>query len=222
MIILGVDSSATLASVAIAEDEKTIVNINLNHKRTHSEKLLDMINQALRLAQLTINDIDVFMVNKGPGSFTGLRIGIATVKGLCHAVNKPAVPVSTLDSFYYSTSGYETVCPIMDARRGEVYAAVYHKGEKVMEDTPIALSELLKKLDYEKILFLGDGVPVHRELIEKELGNRAEFECEHNNFGSAAAVIKAGLNEIKKNGTVDYNNLNPVYLRVSQAERLKK
>ena len=223
MKILGIDSSGMVASVAMVQDDIMVAEYSVNYKKTHSQTLMLMLDEIVKMTEQDLNEIDAIAVAAGPGSFTGLRIGSATVKGLGMALEKPIISVPTCHALAYNLWGIGgLVCPIMDARRGEVYAAVYHKGEKVMEDTPIALSELLKKLDYEKILFLGDGVPVHREFIKNELGDRAEFECEQNNFGSAAAVIKAGIKEMNKNGTVDYNNLNPVYLRVSQAERLKK
>ena len=158
MIILGIDSSMKTASCGIVKDGKVIVDYTLNHKRTHSEKLLEMIDMALKIAQLDITDIDAFAVTKGPGSFTGLRIGLSTIKGLCHSLNKPCYLVSTLDSLYENVNNTYSkdiiYAPIMDARRNEVYCAAFKNGEKIIEDDALSINDFLNKIstfEFEKV-----------------------------------------------------------------------
>lgn len=226
MIVLGIDSSAKTASVGIKKDEKVIVDYTLNHKRTHSEKLLEMVDMSLKIAKLDIGDIDAFCVTKGPGSFTGLRIGLATVKGLCHALNKPCYLASTIDALYENVKAdyCEDVifAPIMDAKRGEVYCGAYLNGEKIIPDSALPIKEFadkLAKFPSKKIVFTGDGVLPNKDMILSILGEKAAFAPEHLSYGSGASVINAALNYGEM---VDYNNILPEYLRLSQAERIKK
>ena len=223
MIILGIDSSTKTASVGICDGEKVLSSFTLNHKRTHSEKLLEMIDMSLKIAQLDIKDVDVFAVTKGPGSFTGLRIGLATVKGLCHALNKPCYTVSTLDALYenvYDGSEGILYAPLMDARRGEVYCSAYFNGKKVIEDSAMPLNEFLEKIkeiQFDKVMFTGDGVYPNLDLI-KDFEKKYLIAPEHILFGSGPSVIKAALKYGKPLG---YEEVSPEYLRLSQAERVK-
>lgn len=226
MITLGIDSATKTASVSIVKDDKVIASFTLNHKRTHSEKLLEMVDMALKVSQLDITDIDAFAVTKGPGSFTGLRIGLATIKGLCHALNKPCYPVSTIDALYENVSGLcsdnTIIAPIMDARRGEVYCGAYSDNKKIIEDSALNIEEFIKKLktfSYEKIIFTGDGVEPNKEIIKNLLCDKCAFAPEHLINGSGEAVVFVAL---KSGEAVNYEKLCPEYLRVSQAERLKK
>lgn len=221
MKILAVDTSGMTASVAIAEDEKTIAQFSMNHKRTHSEKLLPMIDHMLKTALWDMAEIDLFVVAKGPGSFTGLRIGIATVKALAHAGNKPVVAVSTLDSLAENcfVQDQTLVCPILDARRSQVYCAVYGNEEKIRNDCAIPLAELLAFLNGRKTLFLGDGVDVHRETIQKELGENALFQPEQFRYQNAASLARVGIKAFRDGASLPYYQVEPSYLRVSQAER---
>ncbi len=223
MLILGIDSSTKTASVGICDGDKVLASFTLNHKRTHSEKLLEMIDMALKVAQLDISDIDAFAVTRGPGSFTGLRIGLATVKGLCHALKKPCYSVSTLDALYENVNqGADNIlyAPLMDARRGEVYCCAYLNGKKVIEDSAISLqefSEKIKELQFERVMFTGDGVYPNIEAI-KGFEKSYVIAPEHILYGSGPSVIKAAL----KYGTaLDYQEVVPEYLRLSQAERVK-
>ena len=223
MIILGIDSSTKTASVGICDGEKVLASFTLNHKRTHSEKLLEMIDMALKIAQLDIKDIDALAVTNGPGSFAGLRIGLATVKGLCHALNKPCYTVSTLDALYENVSdGSEEVlyAPLMDARRGEVYCAAYLNGKKVIPDSAMPLSEFLEKIkefNFDKVIFTGDGVYPNIEIINS-FNKKYLIAPEHIIFGSGPSVIRAALKYGKE---LDYRDVKAEYLRLSQAERVK-
>lgn len=226
MLILGIDTSAKTASCGIYKDGRMIVDYTLNHKRTHSEKLLEMIDMSLKIAQLDITEVDAFAVCKGPGSFTGLRIGLATVKGLCHALNKPCYLCSTLLSLYenvHTLYNQDIIfAPVMDARRSEVYGAAFLNDEQIIEDCALPITELIDRINvidsYRKIVFTGDGVEPNKDIIKAKLSSRALFAPEHLIYGSGSSVINAAL---KENFKVDYNNILPTYLRVSQAERLK-
>ena len=221
MKILAVDTSGMTASVAIAEDEKTIAQFSMNHKRTHSEKLLPMIDHVLKTALWDIKDIDLYVVAKGPGSFTGLRIGVASVKALAHASGKSVVSISSLAGLAANCRVWDgtLVCPIMDARRGQVYCAVYENGEQRLPDSAIPLTELLAYISGRKTLFLGDGVDVHRKTIVKNLGENALFQPEQFRYQNAASLIKLGREAYQNGEALPYSQVVPGYLRVSQAER---
>lgn len=225
MNILAVDTSANVAAAALVSGGKLLAESMLNNKTTHSEKLMPMIDFVLKNSGMDITDIDLFAVANGPGSFTGLRIGVSTVKGLAHAVNKPIVGISTLAGLAYNL--FETdglISPIMDARRFQVYNAVYkwEKGvfREIAPPRAIALDDCIKEFENEKkVYFLGDGVPVHKEAIKEKMGDRAVFVPENNlnQRASSLAVLaekKAALSEKD-----DYNSLMPFYLRKPQAER---
>ena len=225
MLVLGMDSSAKTASVGISDGEKLIVNFTLNHKRTHSEKLLEMVDMALKTAQLTIADIDAFAITKGPGSFTGLRIGLATVKGLCHALNKPCYTTSTLSMLYenvYKEYKDAFIVPMMDARRSEVYTAVFDGEKRLTDDLAIPVAELFEIIDSHgkdrAVVFTGDGVLPNLEKIKEYFKERAVIAEESLIYGSGYAVIKAAL---KENTPLKYDEVLPSYLRLSQAERMK-
>lgn len=219
MKLLALDSSALTATVALAEDGILRCEITLNTALTHSQTLMPMVDEALSLTGWNIGEIDRFVCAHGPGSFTGLRIGIGTVKGLAMGVDKPCVGVSTLKALAYNMWGTEkTIVPIMDARRGEVYAGVYRQeGDSLIQVAPdraLPLTDLCAELSGDCI-FLGDGVPVHKETIENLLGDRAQFAPLSHNLPRAAALLAAAENT----PSVSYHELSPVYLRKSQAER---
>ena len=222
MKILAVDTSSAVATCAITDGNKLVAERILNNKLTHSQTIMPMIEDAFRECEMSISDIDLFAVSNGPGSFTGLRIGVSSVKALAHSQNKPCAAVSTLEAMAYNLmySQY-LVCPIMDARRGEVYAAVYRFSDgavnTVIADTALPVSELCEKLEKlkEKVIFLGDGVPPHREYIENSLGDSAIFAPAHLNAQRASSLAYAAQNK----EYIHYSALTPVYLRKSQAER---
>lgn len=216
---LALDSSALTATVALAEDGILRCEMTLNTALTHSQTLMPMVDEALSLTGWKIGEIDQFVCAKGPGSFTGLRIGIGTVKGLAMGVDKPCVGVSTLKALAYNLWGTDkTIVPIMDARRGEVYAGVYRQEgdalREVFPDRALPLTDLCKELSGDCI-FLGDGVPVHKETIQELMGNRTQFAPLSHNLPRAAALLKAAEGE----DAVSYHALTPTYLRKSQAER---
>ena len=219
MKLLALDSSALTATVALAEDGVLRGEYTLNTALTHSQTLMPMVDELLRQVGWKVPEIDRFICAKGPGSFTGLRIGIGTVKGLAMGVDAPCVGVSTLKALAYRMWGTgQTVVPIMDARRGEVYAGVYRQEDDrmipIFPDRALPLRELLCDLTGECI-FLGDGVPVHQKTITEVMGKAAHFAPLSHALPGAAALIVASLDEKE----LTYHELAPVYLRKSQAER---
>lgn len=226
MRILALDSSGLVASVALLEEDQMIAEYTVNYKKTHSQTLLPMLDEIVRMTEFDLESIDAIAVAKGPGSFTGLRIGSATAKGLGLALNKPLVAVPTVDAMAYSLYGCEgLLCPIMDARRNQVYTGIYEfvdgKFSVVKEQTAIALAELLEELNRlgRKVLFLGDGVPVYGEKIEELLTVPYAFAPAHRNRQCAGAVGCLAM-EYYREGKIEAAAAHrPDYLRLSQAER---
>lgn len=226
MKILALDSSGLVASVAIAEDDTLIAEYTVNYKKTHSQTLLPMLHEIAEMIELDLNSVDAIAIAGGPGSFTGLRIGSATAKGLGLALHKPLVSVPTVDALAYNLYGSDAyICPIMDARRNQVYTGIYcyenHKMVVLEEQMAVSITELLDKLNqYGKpVIFLGDGVPVFRKIIEETLVPECTFAPAHLNKQRAAAVGALGMiyyNEGRIESAVEHA---PDYLRVSQAER---
>ena len=178
MKILAIESSALVASCAIVEDDLLKAEFTINNKLTHSETLLPMLESMMQISGISLSEIDAIAVSAGPGSFTGLRIGAATAKGLALALNLPLIRVSTLQAMAYSLSLVcdDVICPVMDARRSQVYSAAYRSGAVVLPEKAGDIHDLLKRLqesfpeeEDQSFLFLGDGVPVHSETIASEL-----------------------------------------------------
>ena len=224
MIVLSIDSSSKVATVALLNDDTLLGEYVINDKREHSVLLMPMIENLLKDCELTINDIDGFVVSKGPGSFTGLRIGMATIKGLSFGANKPYISLSSLDGLAYSLSYFNgIICPIMDALRENVYTALYKNedGEfkNIMEPTPMELPDLLEMLKEknEEVIFTGDGLLKHKEYIKVNFPN-AKFASNHVSFTRASSIGELGLNLLKQ-GIKDDPNSAPVYLKKPQAER---
>ena len=232
MRILALDSSGLVASVAVVEKDgeetSTIAEYTVNYKKTHSQTLLPMLDEIAHMTELDLNTVDAIAVAGGPGSFTGLRIGSATAKGLGLALKKPLIHIPTLEGLAYNLWGTDKiVCPIMDARRNQVYTGIYQMdGDKlqVLEaQMAVEIDELAKKLcTYGKpVIFLGDGVPVHKDRLEKELMTNHDiaFAPAHMNQQRAAAVGMLGIQYYKEGKTETAMEHIPDYLRVSQAAR---
>lgn len=225
MRILGIESSSLVASVAIVEDETTMAEYTVNFKKTHSQTLLPMIDEMVKLLEIDLSTVDAIAVSGGPGSFTGLRIGSATAKGLGLALHKPLIHVPTLDATAYNLYGTEAlICPIMDARRNQVYTGIYRFKESfeiVHGQDAMDIDELIGILNSmrEPVIFLGDGVPVFRSRIEETLTVRALFAPAHVNRQRASAVAALGAVYFKEGKTETAMEHKPDYLRKSQAER---
>ena len=226
MKVLGIDSSGLVASVAVVEDDILLAEYTVNYKKTHSQTLLPMLKEIGDMINLDLNSLDAIAIAAGPGSFTGLRIGSATAKGLGLALDKPIIPVPTVDGLAYDLWGTDKiVCPIMDARRNQVYTGVYcytdHRLDTVWEQDTMsieALAEGLNCLDHE-VIFLGDGVAVYREKLQELLTIPFSFAPAHVNRQRAAAVAALAEVYYKEGKIQTAEEHEPEYLRKSQAER---
>lgn len=226
MKILALDSSGLVASVAILEDEKLLAEYTVNHKKTHSQTLLPMLDTVAQMIELDLNTLDAIAIASGPGSFTGLRIGSATAKGLGLALDKPLIEVPTVDALAYNLyDSDKIICPIMDARRSQVYTGVYdyedHKLRRLEGQMAIAVSDLAQKLNAlgREVIFLGDGVDVYRELLDKMLTIPHSYAPAHVNKQRAAAVGALGEVYYNEGNIANADAHQPEYLRKSQAER---
>lgn len=226
MKLLAVDTSGPVCGVAVLTEQGIRYECAVQNKLTHSVNLLSMIDQAFQATGLTLSDMDRLAVVVGPGSFTGVRIGVSTVKGLAHGAGKPCVAVNALEAMATGAGAFNgVVCPIQDARAGQVYGATFRCGggrpERLMPDRPMKLEDFLEEAEKfsPRLLFLGDGMPVHRERIAALLGEAAVFAPEHQTYlRPASAAYLASL----ETETLDYLALMPLYLRAPSAERNKK
>lgn len=237
MRVLAIDSSGLTATVAIVEDDQTIAEYTTNYKKTHSQTLLPMINEMVKMVDADLSSVDAIAVSGGPGSFTGLRIGSATAKGLGLALDKPLIHVPTVEAMAYSMYGCgDIICPIMDARRKQVYTGLYsfsHRKNKEtgLYDEPafqilrtqmaVSVDELIRHLNVyrRRVVFLGDGVPVYKELLEKGLEVPYWFAPAFTNRQRAAAVGALGIRYFETGNYEAASEFRPEYLRKSQAER---
>lgn len=225
MKILAVDTSATAASVAVAEENKLIGEFSINTALTHSQTLIPMIDELLNNTGLSVNDINAVAVNAGPGSFTGVRIGVAAVKGIAFPKNSPCVSVSTLESMAYNMLGNDcVVCSVMDARCSQVYNALFRVSgcsvTRMTDDRALSLTDLKLELQNirEKVVLVGDGAVLCSEFIGSELENimLAPF---NNRIQTASSVAYAAFEKINNGETLTADELMPVYLRLPQAQR---
>lgn len=226
MKILALDTSGMTATAAIVDENKTIAEFSINYKKTHSQTLMPMIENMSSIIELNINTVDYVAISSGPGSFTGLRIGAATAKGIAHGINKPIVPVPTLDALAYNIFGTDKViCPIMDARRNQVYSSFYTYNDNRLERLSDYLVESIDNIiemtyDFDcEVIFLGDGVDVHRNILKDKLEANCLFAPLNCNMQKASSIGALAVEMIKNNMTVNYAEFAPFYLRKSQAER---
>lgn len=225
MRILGIESSSLVASVAVVTDDVMTAEYTVNFKKTHSQTLLPMIDEVVKMLGMELDSVDGIAVSGGPGSFTGLRIGSATAKGLGFAMKKPLIHVPTVDAMAYNLFGSDRlICPIMDARRNQVYTGLYHCHEELevlKEQCAMDMKELIRELDErgEPVVFLGDGVPVYRPVIEEMMKTAYLFAPAHMNRQRAGAVAALGAKYLAEGNVTAAEDFGPDYLRKSQAER---
>ena len=226
MKILGLDSSGIVASVAIVEDDSLIAEYTVNYKKTHSQTLLPMIAEIVKMIEIDMDSIDAVAITGGPGSYTGLRIGSATAKGIGLALNKPIINVPTMDALAYNLySSQYVICPIMDARRGQVYTGIYKFEETEMKTIKpqciMMIDELIKELDTikESVMFLGDGVDVHKQLIDDIMDTKHYYAPASMNRHKASTLGTIAEIYYKNGKTETAKEHKPEYLRLSQAER---
>lgn len=237
MKILALDTSGLVCSVAVMEDDRLLSEFSIQHKITHSELLLPMMDEIRNRISLDLDTVDAVAVSAGPGSFTGLRIGCATAKGLCLAMNKPLIAVPTLDAMAYQFYGNDSIiCPMMDARRSQVYTGIYtfvpgKEDEKQFETTfsmkiikeqaAMAVEDIAEKLNHigKTVVLLGDGIPVYRDKLEKLLKVNYIIAPAHMNRQRASALASLGQIYLREGRVTDADSFSPEYLRASQAER---
>ena len=225
MNILMIDTSGPACGVAIAREGRLVCDMQLVSGRTHSQRVMPMVEAALAMSDMAVSDIDVFGAVTGPGSFTGVRIGVSSVKALAHAAGKPCVGVDALHALAANIQAFDgVICPILDARAQQVYGAMFRAGDvpqRLCEDEAMPLTAFLDRVEAtdERALFLGDGVAAMRGAIEARLGGRAQFAApQHMNLraGSACAIA---MRLAEQGEMTDYLHLLPLYLRAPQAER---
>lgn len=230
MKILAIDSSGLVAGVAVVEDDVLLAEYTTNYKKTHSQTLLPMLDELRNMIELDLDTVDAIAIASGPGSFTGLRIGSATAKGLGLALGKPLVEVPTLEGLAWNLWGSsQIVCPMMDARRNQVYTAAYEfvlRGERyqlqnVIPQQPVDIVEMLERLNEldREVVFLGDGVPVYLNLIQENIKVPYSLAPASCNRQRAACIAALGAGYFAAGKTVSAEAHKPEYLRKSQAEQ---
>ena len=218
MKILAIDSTANTSTVALLENDTLISIYTVNTKNTHSEMLLPMVKSILDSSRITADDIDAFAVANGPGSFTGVRIGVATIKGLAFGKDKKCVAVSTTEALSVNLEGFDgLVCPIMNARRGQVYTCIYKDGKPLIDECCMMLDDLIPILEKynESIFFTGDGYDL---TLDKEIKNKKPAP-EYLRYSNAYGVGKVAYKKILNGEYTTDSDLRVNYLRKPQAER---
>ncbi len=225
MTIIALDTSAKAASVCLAREDKIIGEFFINTSLTHSQTLVPMIEQLCKNSQTPLSEVEAVAINAGPGSFTGVRIGVAAAKGLAFERGLPCVSVSTLESMAYNLLGNDcVVCALMDARCSQVYNAMFRvtgeKAERLCDDRAIALSDLKLELTKytEKVVLVGDGAEIGFKFLENPPGN-VVLAPVNIRTQTAASVALAAFKQIKQGGVLSPEALMPVYLRLPQAQR---
>ncbi|MBD5456838.1 MAG: tRNA (adenosine(37)-N6)-threonylcarbamoyltransferase complex dimerization subunit type 1 TsaB [Lachnospiraceae bacterium] len=236
MKIIALDSSGLVASAAVIEDQTLIAEYNIQYKKTHSQTLLPMLDELRKMVELDLDTIDAIALAKGPGSFTGLRIGSATAKGLGLAMNKPIIEIPTLDGLACNLYGTDKlICPIMDARRNQVYTGIYefvkrkekpvsYKLSGLLSQCAVSIEEIAERCNSfgREVIFLGDGVPVFEEKLTKLMKVPYGFAPAHMNRQRAAAFGILAADYYMEGKMVNAADHAPEYLRLSQAEREKR
>lgn len=235
MKIIAIDSSGLVASVAVVEDDILIGEYNVQYKKTHSQTLLPMLDELKKMVELDLSTVDAIALAAGPGSFTGLRIGSATAKGLGFALDIPLIEVPTLDGMACCLYGTDKlVCPIMDARRNQVYTGIYefkqtkespfsYELTRLLSQCAVSIDEIAQKCNEygREVIFLGDGVPVFAGQLSELLQIPYSFAPAHMNRQRAAAFAFLAISYLKEGKCVAAKDHVPEYLRLSQAEREK-
>jgi tRNA threonylcarbamoyladenosine biosynthesis protein TsaB len=222
MKILAVDTATSGCSVALTDGEHLLTEINLVSTQTHSRHLVGMIAEACRLAGLAVGGMDAYAVVKGPGSFTGLRIGVSTVKGLAEAAGRPIIGVSSLQALAeQAAASTSLVCPLIDARRGEVYFSTYRMIDGVLverhpEDV-LRPDQALQSIDA-PCTFVGNGAVLYRAIIRDNLGDGAYFSHSATHHIRASTVARLAWNGLRNGNSDEVTHLVPAYVRKSDAQ----
>ncbi|OGP91644.1 MAG: tRNA (adenosine(37)-N6)-threonylcarbamoyltransferase complex dimerization subunit type 1 TsaB [Deltaproteobacteria bacterium RBG_16_48_10] len=222
MKILGIDTSTSCGSVGLIDDDSVISDCLLGNSITHSERLLHSIEHVLKQSRWAIEDLDGWAISLGPGSFTGLRIGVSTIKGLAFATRKPVAGIPTLDALASNVSPTPyLICPILDARKGEVYTAFYRYEEDTLKKLSayqaINPEHLTKKIE-EKTIFLGTGAKTCGDYLRNAIPALATFVPGSLNLPRGAVIARLGLERIQRHEVLDLSTFTPIYVRASEAE----
>jgi len=222
MHILGVDTSGQSCSAAVIDEKSMLAEVNFDRPESHSKHLMEIIKMALGLAKIEISGVNGFAVTRGPGTFTGLRIGISSVKGFAAACARPVVGVSSLEAIAMQSASINgLVCPMIDARRGEVYTSVYRAEDrgliKEKEEAVLPPDKAVANIN-EPCIFVGSGACLYEKIILKRMGNLAEFAWPGHNVIRGSTVARMGLKRIKDSDFDDVSAFVPYYIRKSDAE----
>ena len=219
MKILAIDTSSAICSTALLEDDRKLDEKKLDNGMTHSENLMPLIDKLLKENAVDLKDIDLFACSIGPGSFTGIRIGISTIKPFAEVLNKPIASVTSLETLAANVEKGDVIVTLIDARNNQVYAGIfdnnYNKLEEYMADDINSVIEIIKK--YKNIVFVGNGSVLHEELLQK---NFLDASFMSNNKQSAINVGKIAYKKYIGNDVYNADTIFPLYLRKSQAERM--
>ena len=225
MKILGIDTSTKYCNIGLIEDEDILINYTMNGlRKKHSSILMPAIKDLFKIMDLKIEEIHGVAVSIGPGSFTGLRIGLSVAKGLSYACSLPLLGIPTLEAMAFSLAGIPNlICPILESKKDEIYDVVFRGGEslhRIMDYKCEDIHSLLARLSplREKIIFLGDGIKRYRDNIKIKIGKDALFIDSQINLPMATNVAFLGLNKLIKKEEDDISKLSPFYLRKSEAE----
>ena len=221
MKILAVDTSSAICSVALLDDDKLIDEINLDNGRTHSENLMPLVDEIIRKNNIAVNDIEFIACCVGPGSFTGIRIGVSSIKAIAEVLKVKLAQVTSLETLAANVENEETIVSLIDARNNQVYCGIFDKEYNLKEEALADdINEAINHIkQYNGVVITGNGIEVHKELLEKELIN-VKFAEENRQL--AKNVGKIGYKKLKENAVENADTIIPIYLRKSQAERLKK
>ena len=226
MLVLAVESATNVASAALVSGTQVVAEFNLNDSKTHSEKLMPLVAQVMEFSGVSLQDLDGIAVSIGPGSFTGLRIGLASVKALAFFYDKPVVGIPTLDGLARSVVSAEgLLCPVLTARKDEIYCALYIKAASGLERlsnymavSPKKLLSLISKIDHSKVTFVGDGLELLPPELLQDLGTGWSRAASEQNYTRAALVGLLGVERLTRNEPDDLSSLTPFYIRPSAAE----
>ncbi len=219
MIILGMDTSSEIATVALLNEHKLIGEYIISNDRTHSQIIMPLLDDLLSKAGIKMSDIDVFATCIGPGSFTGLRIGITTVKSLAQATGKPIVGIDSLKGLSLNVMSNDYICPVIDARHNQVYTALYKDNLCKREPDVVDIDTLLESLHGKKVVFVGDGVKSYQDKIYSYGDEKWKIAPVHLQMQKASSICYAAFDRAIKNDFDNLFSLVPLYLRKSQAER---
>ena len=223
MKILAIETSTLVGSIALIDDSQLLTEQQMEIKATYSDTLFPFIDRALRDVSISIHDIDGYVLAIGPGSFTALRIGLSTIKGLALATEKPIVGIPSLDGLAHNLCFSNLlICPVLDARKGEVYTAFYKRGNsnvlKKLTDYRVVDPKILLDEIEEEVVFLGNGVEAYEDLMSSRLKEIAFFAPVHLKYPKASSIAQLALDKFENNEVMDCNVTSPIYVRKPEAE----